>query len=108
MDLSGTAGIQALRADWLTTDSTIDWSSAIQGGTAPVGTVRFGNTLLYRDDWVFHNPWTYPVYISSPSRPIKLTLREVDRLRQAAQTDAALKAILEKFTPQIEVAISFE
>lgn len=52
--------------------------------------------------------WSYPVYISSPARPIKLTLSEVDRLRKAARTDAKLKAILSKFTDQIEITVDFE
>lgn len=51
--------------------------------------------------------WPYPYYpvVSSPARPIKLTLAEVDRLRKAAKSDEKLKEILVKFTPQIEVIV---
>ena len=52
-------------------------------------------------------PWAYPV-VSSPTRPIKLTMREVDQLRKAAKADAKLKTILSKFTDQIEILVDFE
>jgi len=38
-------------------------------------------------------------------RPIRLTSAEVDRLRLAAKRDAKLKAVLQKFTPHIEVEV---
>lgn len=49
----------------------------------------------------------YPVY-TSVERPIKLTLSEVERLRKAARADEKLKAILQKFTSQIEITVDFE
>jgi hypothetical protein len=50
----------------------------------------------------------YPVYVSSPARPIKLLLSEIEQLRKAAKNDSRLKAILQKFTTQIEIAVDFE
>ena len=44
---------------------------------------------------------------SPPARPIRLSLAEVDQLRKAAKADAKLKAVLEKFTEQIEVIVEF-
>lgn len=52
--------------------------------------------------------WTYPVYVNTVARPIKLTLSDIDRLRKAAKADKALKAILAKFTDQIEITVDFE
>lgn len=88
--------------------------------TAPTTTTTGGNAALtnaitgyevqtctpqscYSYPW-----WGYPVYVSSPSRPITLTLREVERLRDAAHRDPAMRSILQKFTPLIEVAVTFE
>lgn len=51
--------------------------------------------------------WSYPVYITSPARPIKLTLSEVERLRKVAKADENVKVILKKFTDQIEVTVDF-
>jgi hypothetical protein len=45
---------------------------------------------------------------SSPARPIKLTLSEVERLRKAAKADPKVKEILAKFTSQIEITVDFE
>lgn len=55
----------------------------------------------------YQYPWYY-VYNSPAPRPIKLTMSEVDRLRKAAKTDDKLKAILSKFTEQIEIVVDFD
>ena len=62
----------------------------------------------YQTGQTWYYPWTHPVYITSPLRPIKLTLSEIDRLRKAAKADDKLKAILAKFTNQIEITVDFE
>lgn len=55
-------------------------------------------------DYTFSYPyWNVPI-----SRPIKLTLSEIERLRKAAKADDKLKAILAKFTGQIEITVDFE
>jgi hypothetical protein len=56
-------------------------------------------------DW--WGSYYYPVYYTSPARPIKLTMTEVERLRKAAKSDDKLRAILLKFTSQIEVSVDF-
>lgn len=54
----------------------------------------------------------YPYYtatfwdIREPAR-IRLKLSEVERLREAARGDEALRATLNKFTPYIEVEVDF-
>ena len=53
-------------------------------------------------------PDYYPVYTASPTRPIKLKMSEVERLRKAAKDDPKLKAILNKFTEQIEIEVDFD
>lgn len=54
--------------------------------------------------------WYYPPYniaLREP-RPIRLLLSEVERLRKAAKADEKLKAILQKFTGQIEIVVDFD
>lgn len=52
---------------------------------------------------------TYYYYTSpSPARPIKLTMSEIERLRKAAKADDKIKAILAKFTDQIEITVDFD
>jgi len=101
--------LMALNPEWLATDLTQTVTSNITTGTTS-STVLIADSC-YRPwptpDW-YYPPWIYPITVSSPSRPIKLTLREVERLREAAHRDRELRAILEKFTPQIEVSVSFE
>ena len=97
-------GLMACSTDWL------DWSAVTytNGTTGTVvtvgGTVDLNTNALYQT-WY---PYYYPVYTSSPARPIRLTLGEVERLRKAAKTDDKLKAILQKFTAQIEIAVEFD
>ena len=50
-----------------------------------------------------YRPYYYPM--GADPRPIRLTSAEVDRLRLAAKRDAKLKAVLQKFTPHIEVEV---
>lgn len=71
--------------------------------------------LALNSDWLnavgnYYQPctWTYPVYVDSPARPIKLALSEVERLRKTAKADPKLKEILMKFTSQIEITVDFE
>ena len=76
--------------------------SVTSGCYQPAQTYGCGQTYGYG------YPWAYPVYVSSPTRPIKLTLSEIDRLRKAAKADDKLKTILAKFTSQIEITVDFE
>lgn len=90
--------VMALQDDWLTTIA----QTVTTGPSEPITT----NCISYTP--ASYPSWIYPITVSTSARPIKLTLREVDRLREAAHRDRDLRAILEKFTPQIEVAVSFE
>jgi|SRR5437870_9703901 len=107
MDISATTAIMALNADWLASGA----STVTSSGTMPLTSTTIYQSSSCWHPWVeqyCYPYWSHPVYVSSPSRPIKLTLREVERLRDAAHRDRDLRAILEKFTPQIEVSLSFE
>ena len=101
-----TTALMALNHDWLqnvTGSVTCDNVATFTGQT----NVSSGCYPAWETQYCYPY-WSYPVYISSPSRPIKLTLREVERLRDAAHRDRDLRAILERFTPLIEVSVSFE
>ena len=86
----------ALAADWLNTSATF-------GETNLPGVTR-GSALLW---WPYPYDCYRPYYsqMGPESKPIKLTTVEVDRLRLAAKRDAKLKAVLQKFTPHIEVEV---
>ncbi len=94
------ATLMACNADWLDTNA-----SCASGGVELTTTSGF---LGQASNLTFYQPWYYPVYASTPARPIKLTLGEVERLRKAAKADDKLKTILQKFTQQIEIAVDFE
>ena len=66
------------------------------------------DVLPFNQTYYYYYPWVYPVTVTSPARPIKLTLSEVERLRKLAKADEKVKAILSKFTEQIEITVDFE
>jgi len=93
----------ALNNSWLS-DTT---ASGLTGGLNCVS-----NTLHFSGDpYIWGNQWAPPVNYgwyytyTGPAKPIRLTMAEVDRLRAAAKRDAKLKAVLAKFTDQIEVIV---
>jgi hypothetical protein len=90
--------VMALNDDWLSTMAQTLPTMQVE----PITT----NCISYTP--ASYPSWIYPITVSTSARPIKLTLREVERLRTAAKKDDTLRRILEKFTPQIEVAVSFE
>ena len=57
-------------------------------------------------DYNYWRPWYVPI-TSTGGEKIKLKSGEVERLRAAAKRDAKLKAVLNKFTPLIEVELEF-
>ena len=63
------------------------------------------NTIIPYQD--FYYPYYYPVYYQSPTRPIKLTLSEIEKLRGIAKKDKEIKNILTKFTSLIEIMVDF-
>jgi hypothetical protein len=75
--------------------------------------VQVSNNLAgeyYAGGWTWHG-WHYP-YLYVPTfvtgtAKIRLRLSEVERLREAARTDEALRTTLNKFTPHIEVEVDF-
>jgi hypothetical protein len=103
--------LMALNASWLELTTTAQ-NSMVQtggypstGGYVPTTTTTVDNCYLGN---TYYQPWSYPVYVTSPSRPIKLKLSEIERLRKAARADKALKDILAKFTHQIEITVDFD
>ena len=71
-------------------------------------TVAAASNFPYTTAENCYYPWySYPVYVSSPSRPIRLTMSEVERLRKLAKADEKVKAILAKFTESIEIVVDF-
>lgn len=98
----------------LTMAPTGDWLTGTVN-TAGISNSNYGDSLqnttaTYINPWPYFQPWvnTYCYRYEGPSRPIKLALSEVERLRAAAKRDAKLKAILAKFTDQIEITVDFE
>lgn len=73
--------------------------------TAAYGSLQ--NCSPYDYEW-WRNTSPQVHYVTSPARPIRLKMSEIETLRQAARSDAALKAILAKFTTQIEIVVDFE
>lgn len=98
METPTTASVYAVHDNWL--DSTTGDSVTLTNTSAKTA----NNLTVY--GWPY-GMWYYPVY-QSEARPIKLTLSEIERLRKAAKADKALKAILAKFTSQIEITVDFE
>lgn len=88
-----------------------DWLDCYPSGTVAPLTVGEGTAPL-----TFEQTWTYPVGSSNnigyyytwptPSK-VRLTLTEVERLRDAAKDNDDLKAVLRKFTPHIEIEVDF-
>ena len=78
-------------------------------GPNATGILNTINVDQYPSGWLCGWPYYYgyPVYQDSSARPIKLTLIEVECLRKAAKADEKIKAILTKFTDQIEVTVEF-
>lgn len=92
-----------------------NWLDNATGGSVQAqcvgGAVTYGGSAgsgLTGSCVPYYSYWTYPVYVNTVARPIKLALSEIDRLRKAAKADKALKAILAKFTDQIEIIVDFE
>ena len=79
----------ALASNWLNTNSTF--------------TNLPGSNLWWPYSYECYRPYYY--LMGAEAKPIKLMSVEVDRLRLAAKRDAKLKAVLQKFTPHIEVEV---
>lgn len=108
----------SLTAGWLDEKRPKDAAND-SGGTLAAATAYANNTTMgfassttlscsvpYQTLGYYPSQWYYtPCYTT---RPIRLGLSEVEKLRQAAKRDAKLKAILEKFTDQIEVVVDFK
>jgi hypothetical protein len=106
----------ALNAGWLEDGGTQTVACMNTSAAIPVGDCNGALTVsgsvtttgYYTTAANYYYPWySYPVYVSSPSRPIRLTMSEIERLRKAAKADEKLKAILAKFTEQIEIVVDF-
>lgn len=98
----------ALGIDWLN-DEASDTNMQFYGNSTS-DNINWATTGYCSNcrGWPCHCHTTYyvnwPVYTSGK---IRLTMTEVQKLRAAAKKDAALKAVLQKFTPHIEVEVDF-
>lgn len=109
----------ALSANWLNTSESVavmSNASVTNGAGMVSGTLSGGEawtTTTYCPGWwVYPNDYYRPYYVpvpvvATPAEKIRLTSGDVERLRRAAGRDAKLKAILNKFTPLIEVTLEF-
>ena len=86
----------ALASNWLNTSATFSETNL------PGSVTNSLNNLWWPYPWGCYRPYYYP---AAENKPIKLMSVEVDRLRLAAKRDAKLKAVLQKFTPHIEVEV---
>ena len=121
MSTEAKAQTVALAANWLSTEVSSNANAGVSWTSATASAVPYntGNTTLtiaggyIGDCWwpwpsTIYQPYYVPVttYVTNAEK-IKLKSGEVERLRKAAQRDAKLKAILNKFTPLIEVELEF-
>jgi hypothetical protein len=84
----------ALNGTWLSNTSVNGWCPGYDQSTPAI--------TYWRQDLP---TWTYA---TTDHRPIRLTIAEVERLRAAARRDNKIRAVLAKFTDQIEVVVDFE
>lgn len=94
------ATLMAVKSDWLNASTTL---AAPNTGGLTSGSV----TQLTTNCFVPYQHFYYPVYYQSPTRPIKLKLSEIEKLRKLAKADDQVKVILEKFTSLIEITVDF-
>lgn len=102
-DMNGQA--LTLTSDWLNCDYKAPAATAT---TLTVGNTTFGGLTGGLAGTYYPTCPTYYYWTSPAPRPIKLTMSEVDRLRKAAKADDKIKAILAKFTDQIEIVVDFD
>lgn len=75
--------------------------NGLSSGYVPMG--QNSNCLGY-----YYKDYYYPYYIhTTEHKPIKLTMSEIEKLRVLAKKDKEVKAILSKFTNQIEITVDF-
>jgi hypothetical protein len=82
-----------------TTAAPADWLDRSNPTVDVVGLSNSGSAT-----WAPYNNWWYT---HPEPRKIRLKLSEVERLREAAREDEALKAVLQKFTGHIEIEVDF-
>ena len=98
----------SLPTNWL---NYVSWGEVdtVPSVTYVGGTESIGNTIVVSDDWTGTN--CYPYYSYYPWWPsiqkVRLTMSDVEKLRAAAKKDNALKKVLEKIGPHIEVEVDF-
>ena len=97
-----------LAADWLEESSDVTappMTTTVTSGLCISGNAVTGNTTV---DWGHY--WAQPTYwnvsYTTPTK-IRLKMSEVEKLRAAAKRDKALREVLEKFGPHIEVEVDF-
>ncbi len=100
-----TSGLVALNNNWLDNNVAVGMNVTSDSVTATSWTVADSSANFCVNWPPYYGSW---YHVATTPRPIRLTLAEVQRLRAAAKRDAKLKAILAKFTDQIEVAVDFD
>ena len=93
----------SLPTNWIECD-TLRWETT----TADTATITVGGTWENGADWT---GYVYPYYHQYNWWPtiekIRLTMSDVEKLRQAAKKDKTLKKVLNKLGPHIEVEVDF-
>lgn len=84
---------------------TDNWLGSVAlNSLTTVGDLPEWSSSWYQPSWW---PYYYPVSVST-ARPIRLTMAEIEQLRLHARGNPTLKAILQKFTAQIEILVEFD
>lgn len=114
--MSAAGGTVALAANWLE-PVACNVMSNTNAGSARTTTQACGSSVVVGNTWkVDWWTWPWPAYqpyyvppttYVTVAEKVRLKSSEVDRLRAAAKRDAKLKAVLQKFTPLIEVELEF-
>lgn len=100
-----TSGLVALNNNWLDNNVAVGMNATSDSVATTSWTAADSSADFYVNWPPYYGSW---YHATTTPRPIRLTLAEVQRLRAAAKRDAKLKAILAKFTEQIEVAVDFD
>lgn len=96
----------ALSRNWM--DSTAAPTVAVNAMSSQLsssGIAQMTSNCIDYGQYGYWYPWT--ISSTTPAKPIRLSLSEVEKLKKAAKADEGLRAILAKFTDQIEVIVDF-
>ena len=86
-----------LNGNWLQDSTTFTWPTQHNAWEPPFN----------RHMWIYPTVHQCHCHWCSSTK-IRLTLKQVDKLRTAAKKDSKLREVLEQFTQYIEVAVDFD